>query len=529
MSGDDLQVIPEDLAAKAAQLRSLSWSTNAAQPTVVSPDALITSRVAIANLAVNIETMWAYQEFGRLEGLRLAQTLDNVAAAYADVDRISGEDIGTTMVGPGPPAVADGTRYPKSADLPAPPHPPSMPIPKGKLVSDQMLFPPDAQGALEAGDDGASLRAAAQLWRSNAHSLAASAQQFETNSLLWEGEAADAAYAKFDAYRAWITGLAGSWQRLAGEAERIAEAHSAAKRDNAPVARDFEKLQQEIAQNPASADNLRKTLQMAALQNQSEEIRNRYARDGWPHQIQPEDPPTPLVTGIPVTVDDHRRARRPLPGVGPHDGPGAGAGGIGDLRAEGETRVPSERPAISQTPAAEPTTQGAPQGGPPGGGSPAVGPQTGGSPGGGQPGSGQSGTGLPISPRGAPTLPTEPSVRPAASAGGGSGRFGGAGAMPGSPLQPAVGAEAVAPVITPAGPAAGAAAGGTTGGGIGGVGGMAPMMHGAKGEGSADKKRNPQLSEDEELYTEDRPWTEAVIGNRARRRASPEDTKKESQ
>ncbi|MGB0436190.1 MAG: hypothetical protein ACPGIJ_04340, partial [Mycobacterium sp.] len=46
---------------------------------------------------------------------------------------------------------------------------------------------------------------------------------------------------------------------------------------------------------------------------------------------------------------------------------------------------------------------------------------------------------------------------------------------------------------------------------------------------NGDKKRNPQLSEDEELYTEDRPWTEAVIGNRARRRGSPEDTKKESQ
>jgi len=526
MSGDELQVIPEDLAAKATQIRSLSWSTNAAQPTVVSPDALITSRVAIANLAVNTETMWAYQEFGRLEGLRLAQTLDNVSAAYADVDRISGEDIGTTMITPDSPAVPDGTRYPKGVDLPAPPHPPRMPVPKGKLVSDQMLFPPDAQRALEAGDDGASLRAAAQLWRSNAQSLAASAQQFETNSLLWEGEAADAAYAKFDAYRGWIIGLAGSWRRLAGEAERIAEAHSAAKRDNAPVARDFDKLQQEIAQNPASADNLRKTLQMAALQNQSEEIRNQYARDGWPHQIQPEDPPTPLVTGIPVTVDDHRRARRPLLGAGPPDGPGAGAGGNGDPPAAGEARGASERPAISQTSAVEPTTQGAPQGGPQGGGSPAVGSQAGGSPGGGQPG-----TGPPISPRGAPKVPTEPSVRPAASAGGGSGtgRFGGAGAMPGSPLQPAVGAETVAPVITPASPAAGAAAGGTTGGGIGGVGGMAPMMHGAKGEGNGDKKRNPQLSEDEELYTEDRPWTEAVIGNRARRRGSPEDTKKESQ
>jgi len=67
----------------------------------------------------------------------------------------------------------------------------------------------------------------------------------------------------------------------------------------------------------------------------------------------------------------------------------------------------------------------------------------------------------------------------------------------------------------------------------GGMGGMAPMMHGAKGEGSNEKKRNPQLSQDEEIYTEDRPWTEAVIGNRVRRRGAARgmanDTQKESQ
>ena len=32
-----------------------------------------------------------------------------------------------------------------------------------------------------------------------------------------------------------------------------------------------------------------------------------------------------------------------------------------------------------------------------------------------------------------------------------------------------------------------------------------------------EKRRDPNLSPDEDLYTEDRPWTEAVIGNRRRR------------
>jgi len=97
-------------------------------------------------------------------------------------------------------------------------------------------------------------------------------------------------------------------------------------------------------------------------------------------------------------------------------------------------------------------------------------------------------------------------------------------------MQPAVGAETVAPTpmvapVAPAAAAGGPAAGGAAGGGMGG---MAPM-HGAHGGGSGEKKRNPQLSQDEELYTEERPWTEAVIGNRVRRRGAPDDTKKESQ
>ena len=90
-------------------------------------------------------------------------------------------------------------------------------------------------------------------------------------------------------------------------------------------------------------------------------------------------------------------------------------------------------------------------------------------------------------------------------------------------------APVAAPVVQAA--AAGGGAAGVTAGG--GMGGMAPMMHGAKGEGSGDKKRNPQLSQDEDIYTEDRPWTEAVIGNRVRRRGAPRDmtndTQKESQ
>jgi hypothetical protein len=50
----------------------------------------------------------------------------------------------------------------------------------------------------------------------------------------------------------------------------------------------------------------------------------------------------------------------------------------------------------------------------------------------------------------------------------------------------------------------------------GGMGGMAPM-HGAGAQAGKEKRRNPDTAPDEDLYTEDRPWTEGVIGDRRRR------------
>jgi hypothetical protein len=49
------------------------------------------------------------------------------------------------------------------------------------------------------------------------------------------------------------------------------------------------------------------------------------------------------------------------------------------------------------------------------------------------------------------------------------------------------------------------------------MGGMAPM-HGAHGaQQGKEKRRDPRTAPDEELYVEERPWTEGVVGNRRRR------------
>ena len=315
MSGDEVQVVPEDLTGKATQIRGLSWSSMGAQPPLISPDALVLSSVAITNLSVNAESMWAFQEYGKVEGQRLAQTLDNVAAAYAEVDQGSGEKIGATMDIPAGPS-GGGSVFPKGIDIPPLPHPPAMPIPKGIGAPDPMWDPIETQQALDAGDDGSSLRTAAQMWRQNALSLEASAQQFETKSLLWEGQAADAAYSKFNSYRDWLVSLAGSWERLAGEADRLATAHDAAKSDHRPIADEYRQLYSETMGKALDATVLAKMQRMAELQGRSEELRNTYARDGQPYQIQPEDPPSPVVSDMPVTADDNRRARRPNPAEG---------------------------------------------------------------------------------------------------------------------------------------------------------------------------------------------------------------------
>jgi hypothetical protein len=85
------------------------------------------------------------------------------------------------------------------------------------------------------------------------------------------------------------------------------------------------------------------------------------------------------------------------------------------------------------------------------------------------------------------------------------------------PLQPPVAAEGAGSAAGRGGlnvGGAGALAGGAAMGGRGGMG-MAPMA-GQGGKGKDNKAKRAQ-QEEEALYAEDRPWTEAVIGNRRRK------------
>ncbi|WP_268957307.1 hypothetical protein [Mycolicibacterium mageritense] len=91
-------------------------------------------------------------------------------------------------------------------------------------------------------------------------------------------------------------------------------------------------------------------------------------------------------------------------------------------------------------------------------------------------------------------------------------------------------AETVAANNAPARPGgagpAGAAGGGGSGGSGGMGGGMGGMGHGAGGQGNQgkEKRRDPNLSADEDLYVEDRAYTEGVVGHRPRKPVSDKKT-----
>jgi hypothetical protein len=93
---------------------------------------------------------------------------------------------------------------------------------------------------------------------------------------------------------------------------------------------------------------------------------------------------------------------------------------------------------------------------------------------------------------------------------------GGGGGVPSMPLQPPAPAEGAGSAAGRGGPNLGGAApaGGAAMGGRGGMG-MAPMA--GQGGKAEDSKAKRAQQDEEALYAEDRPWTEAVIGNRRRK------------
>ncbi|WKG03644.1 hypothetical protein [Mycolicibacterium sp. HK-90] len=472
------------------------------------PDQLHSTVAACNRLDSSAHALAQAFAAGDCEAERLAAALKATAVAYEQLDEQNQAVLDRQMRGdntspPIKPIPPDLTTMPESFKVPL------FDAQDTEIDEDYFLGWEDAVHAIYDHDPRAlSLNYFRDRWKGYRTTLQIHAEKFVVVAD-WDGDAAAACRSAMGNLRDWWMNMADECLRLANEAQKVLDAH--------------DKL---VAEHPDENDvRYYNTLNRAQKMYKYPEYngRSKTARDEYASKIgitasRPGGPPA--ISGVPAVnageVGSNPNAQPPggpgSPG-GPGGGPGGGGGGTPEMPEMPKTpEVPSMSPA-GMDPAASGQPSGSPSGGSPSGGSP-----SGGSPGGGAPSGGSpSGapTGMPEGPATDVPALDEPTLSPASAGGGGGAPGGGGGDIPKTPLAPAVGAENVAPTKggpgIPAGaPGAPGAAGGM-GGGMGGMGGG----HGQGGQGN-EKRRNPKLAPDEELYKEDRAWTEAVIGNRKR-------------
>ena len=401
-----------------------------------------------------------------------------------------------------------------------------------------------AQAAISAPDDCASLMAAMGEWMDVAASLNAAAAELPTAPSHWDGTAAPQAYARVAELRQNLITLATAWMTLAGRANAFSAAHRTFHVNHTEVY-DAYKTNEALAKaNPGN--NRQYFTAMADQIAASEEIRHRYGQAcDLPKGPLPPVPVRSLspMSGMPGTGGGSpspwpASATSPSGGGSPSapGGSGLGAASAGRGGQPGGTPTQAMSDSAAQS-AKSPTAPQSGQGGEskqPSGGQPPGGPPPGGMPGG-LPG-GQTGGGTPSTAGKAGVHPS-PSVHPASAGGGagkgrgaggggagksgGAGRGGGMGSKPLSPAAVAANSPSAGPGGAGAGPGAGESGRAPVGGGAGGG---TPMMgHGGGAGQGKEKRRSSSLSPDEEVYTEDRPWTEGVVGHQRRTVQPPRD------
>lgn len=425
-----------------------------------TPCGLTAARNAAEQLTLSAQNMRDFLTAGARERTRLATSLRNAAKAYGEVDEEGAEALnsdGGEVAGES----AGGVGGDGSAGL----HDTEQVAAAG---DDGFTDLKAAATKLESGDQGASLAGFADGWNQLSFALQGDVKRFRIFEN-WTGDAATACEASLDQQREWITHMAKLALSLAKQAQYIAQLQVWARRSH-PTLADITKLE-ELSKDPAYKDQAIKLY--AEYQSKSEQVLNEYNSKA---QLEPVNPPKPPAA---IKIDPPPPAQ--TPGLIPNQvmqvasmaGGGSGSPGM-------------------QPPMMPPTGAGAGGGGMP------------------------SGVGAELGAAGrdaAASLSKDPGVKPMSLGGGGGG------GMPSMPLAPSTGAGTGIPgeSMRPAG--AGdfggiGQAGAGRGGGMGGGGMGMPM--GGHGQGGGGSKSKGAQQDDEALYTEDREWTEAVIGQRRR-------------
>lgn len=510
-----LKVIAEELTAAAEKMSvPRPYGPDRNHPYGLAPPsaALPETQEAINQLANSTGILITALAAGDAQTQRLIFALKSAAAAYTKMDERSSATLGTQVNGSGEAPAIESVTPDAIPDV----HVPE--IDYGGYPSspdDQWAKWTTAARAInEHGDPEAmrqveTFRTSWEQYKTELHNWVQGHIPAEIGN--WQGDAAIACQNALKELRSWWMDMGEECTNLSKEADKVLTAHKQLASVH-PNMYDVE-----------NTDAVRNPFDWANFQIQSEVDRNNYENAINLTQIRPGKPPG--IIGVPAVQSDDAATPNGTqpPGVPGDSGMTGGEPGTG-----GATPEMPEMPGVPEMPSMSPAgldpSAGAPSGSP-SGGSPSGGSPSGGSPGGGAPSGGSpSGTptGMPEGPATDVPALDEPTLAPA-SAGGGGGPGGGGGDIPKTPLAPAVGAENVAPSKggpgIPAGAPGGPGAAGGMGGGMGGMGGG----HGQGGQ-RGDKRRDPKLAPDEELYKEDRAWTEAVIGNR--RRTDVKDTNK---
>lgn len=351
---------------------------------------------------------------------------------------------------------------------------------------------------IESGDQGSAFKAFAAEWDKFQRDLQKEWYRFRPFTR-WEGEARGLVEQNFELHRQWIYQMAELCVKLGGQALKVVDAHKKARVLGNRQSHDYDGKWTVAAEHPTTyevsqCDYWYKRysttsphyLYMAiswyeSLQAKSESALGLYVANAS-IPLEPINPKVPAPATVIKPPPDPNDPNNPYNPDNPYD---PNNPEIPDPFDEGS--IPDPSAGMPSVPTAGmPTTPSADT-------------------------SALNDT-LKDALKGATGVPGGAGLKPASLGGGGGG------GMPSAPLQPA--AEAGAST-GPAGASAGGAGagrgapgvGGAMGGGMGG--GMAPMG-GGQGQQNAGKGKRVQ-SEEESLYTEERQWTEGVIGNRPRK------------
>ncbi|OSC39275.1 type VII secretion system ESX-1 target EspB [Mycobacterium decipiens] len=419
----------------------------------MTPCDLTAAKNAAQQLVLSAENMREYLVAGAKERQRLATSLRNAAKAYGDVDEEAATALDSDGEGTVQAESAGAVGGDSSAELSETPR-------VATTGEPNFMDLKEAARKLETGDQGSSFAHFADGWNSYNLTLQGDVKRFRGFDH-WEGDAATACEASFDQQREWILHMAKLSAAMAKQAQYVAQLHVWARREH-PTYADIVGLEKLYAENPSARDQILPVY--AEYQQRSEKVLTEYNNKAALEPVNPPKPPAAIKIDPPPPAQEQGL----IPGflMPPADGSGTPTTGL---------------PA---TPMVPPTGAG-------GGGLPA-------------------GTAAELTSAGreaAAQLSGDVAVKAASLGGGGGG-------APSMPLGPAMGdAESVRPAA--AGDIAGAGQGRAPGGAAMGGGGMGMPMGGAhQGQGGSKTKGSQQ--DDEALYTEDRAWTEAVIGNRRR-------------